>query len=476
MELRPFQRRFIRRALSPEIDTAAISLPRAGGKTFLCAHIVAKALTPSDPSYESGREIVLISGSLQQARFAYKFVKAALEPLGIYRWNSSTTAVGALDKSSGTQLRCLSSNPKTILGLVGTAIAVLDEPGAYEVVGGQDLWDAVLTSQGKPGSRMRILLAGTRAPARPGSWWLALLDRGSVGTTYIQQLKGDLSKWDSWAEIKRVNPLVSVSADFRRKLLEERDEARRDDRAKARFLSYRLNLESTDETSMLLSVPEWRRCEGRALRPGGARPVVGVDLGGGRSWSAATAVFPGGRVESFALTSGIPPIMDQERRDVAPRGTYARLVAEGALLIDRDRHIPRASLMVDEILRRWPGLRFVVCDRFRLHDLLDAFGGRATVVPRVTRWSESAADIRAVRQLALDGNLSVEPRSRALMRIALAAAVVQHDSSGNSRLVKKGSNSTGRDDPAHALTLACGALSRLREATPPVLRIVRRAG
>ena len=80
--------------------------------------------------------------------------------------------------------------------------------------------------------------------------------------------------------------------------------------------------------------------------------------------------------------------------------------------------------MVDEILRRWPGLRFVVCDRFRLHDLLDAFGGRATVVPRVTRWSESAADIRAVRQLALDGSLSVEPRSRALMRIALAAAVV----------------------------------------------------
>ena len=60
-----------------------------------------------------------------------------------------------------------------------------------------------------------------------------------------------------------------------------------------------------------------------------------------------------------------------------------------------------------------PGLRFVVCDRFRLSDLLDAFGGRATVTPRVTRWSEAAADIRAARQLALDGNLSVEPSSRA---------------------------------------------------------------
>ena len=460
MELRPFQRRFIRRALAPGIDTAAISLPRAGGKTFLCARIVAKALTPSDPTYESGREVVLVSGSLQQARFAYKFIKAELEPLGIYRWNSSTTAVGALDKSSGTQLRCLSSNPKTILGLVHTSIAVLDEPGSYETVGGQELWDAVATARGKPGSRMRILLAGTRAPARPGSWWLALLDRGSVGSTYVQQLKGDLAKWDSWSEIRRCNPLVAVSADFRRKLLEERDEARRDDRLKARFLSYRLNLESSDETSMLLSVPEWRRCEGRALGPDSARPVVGADLGGGRSWSAATAVFPGGRVESFALTSGIPAILDQERRDSAPRGSYSRLVAEGALLIDSDRHIPRASLLVTEILRRWPRLRFVVCDRFRLNDLLDAFGGRAVVTPRVTRWSEAAADIRAVRQMALAGGLSVEPRARALMRIALAAAVVQHDSSGNSRLVKKGTNATGRDDPAHAFVLACGALWR----------------
>ena len=287
MELRPFQRRFIRRALAPGIDTAAISLPRAGGKTFLCARIVAKALTPSDPTYESGREVVLVSGSLQQARFAYKFIKAELEPLGIYRWNSSTTAVGALDKSSGTQLRCLSSNPKTILGLVHTSIAVLDEPGSYETVGGQELWDAVATARGKPGSRMRILLAGTRAPARPGSWWLALLDRGSVGSTYVQQLKGDLAKWDSWSEIRRCNPLVAVSADFRRKLLEERDEARRDDRLNARFLSYRLNLESSEA----LLHRSWLRAKsayrgGRGRRADDARGSLrsAQQAGGRRQW------------------------------------------------------------------------------------------------------------------------------------------------------------------------------------------------
>ena len=136
--------------------------------------------------------------------------------------------------------------------------------------------------------------------------------------------------------------------------------------------------------------------------------------------------------------------------------------------MDRDLHIPRASLLVSEILRRWPGLRFVVCDRFRLQ--------RSSRCLRRSGYGDSASnkvelrqrqDIRAVRQLALDGNLSVEPRSRALMRIALAAAVVQHDSSGNSRLIKKWIKLVLSAMTLHMLsTLACGALSRLREATP----------
>ena len=65
----------------------------------------------------------------------------------------------------------------------------LDEPGAFEVTGGEALWDAVVTALGKPGSALRVLLIGTRAPARSG-WWLRLLDGGSRESTYIQELKG----------------------------------------------------------------------------------------------------------------------------------------------------------------------------------------------------------------------------------------------------------------------------------------------
>ena len=206
--------------------------------------------------------------------------------------------MGARDVANGVELRIMSSNPKTAHGLVGVSLCFCDEPSSWETQAGADMWDAILTAQGKPSSNLRVLAVGTRAPSKVGSWWLELLDRGTHGSVYIQQLRGDLSKWDQWSEIKRCNPLTAISPSFRKKLLEERGEARRDDRKKARFLSFRLNRESADETSMLISVPEWRRCEERALGPDSARPVVGVDLGGGRSWSAATAVFPGGRVES----------------------------------------------------------------------------------------------------------------------------------------------------------------------------------
>ena len=47
-----------------------------------------------------------------------------------------------------------------------------------------------------------------------------------------------------------------------------------------------------------------------------------------------------------------------------------------------------------------------------------------------------------------------------MLTASFAAAMVKNDDQGNVRLVKKGTNNTGRDDVAAALVLAAGALSR----------------
>ena len=101
-----------------------------------------------------------------------------------------------------------------------------------------------------------------------------------------------------------------------------------------------------------------------------------------------------------------------------------------------------------------------MCDRFRLGDLQDAIKGAAPIEPRMTRWSESSEDIRALRKMALDGPLVVSQESRSIVSAALARATVLNDDAGNSRLQKHGSNNVARDDVAAALVLVAGAWER----------------
>lgn len=135
-ELRPFQRTFLRRAMAPGIDLGVMSVPRGNGKTSLAAHVVARHLTPGDPYYQRDNEIVLISGSTAQSRFAHKFVRRELEHLGIYRWSSSLTSMGARDTTNGVELRVMSSNPRTAHGLVGVSLCFCDEPVQLGNTGG----------------------------------------------------------------------------------------------------------------------------------------------------------------------------------------------------------------------------------------------------------------------------------------------------------------------------------------------------
>ena len=304
-----------------------------------------------------------------------------------------------------------------------------------------------------------MIYIGTLAPALAG-WWPDLIDAGSEGSTYVQALRGDPDKWDRWPEIRRCNPLMAAFAASRATLLEERDAARKDSRLKARFLSYRMNCPTADEVSVLLTVDEWKRVLARAVPDRRGRPVVGVDCGAGRAWSAAAALWSNGRCESVAVAPGTPSIADQETRDRVARGTYTRLAAAGVLTTDGDRRVPRVTALVDRVLAWRPSS--IVCDRFRLAELQDAVRGRVPVVPRIQRWSDSSEDVRACRRVALDGPLAIAPEARALLSASLAVAKVESDTSGNVRLTKRGTNNQARDDVAAALVLAAGRHTRRR--------------
>ena len=315
-----------------------------------------------------------------------------------------------------------------------------------------------------PAAPLKAIFIGTLAPAVSG-WWHTMIGDGTHGSTYVQALQGDAKKWESWQEIRRVNPLVAVSADFRRKLLEERDAARRDTRLKGRFLSYRLNVPSGDESTMLLTGDDWDAICARPVAPREGRPIVGVDLGGGRAWSAAVALWRTGRVEALAVAPGIPSIDAQEKRDRVPAGTYQALVDLGTLRVAEGLRVQPPAQLVAAAREEWGELEQVICDRFRLAELQDAVDG-CPVVPRVSRWSEAAFDIRSLRKLAKDGPLSCPESSHGLLAASLSVAMVKGDDQGNTRLTKRQSNNEARDDVAAALVLAAGSYARSLEGRP----------
>ena len=468
MKLRPFQREFVAGVLRPGTKRAALSIPRGNGKSWLAGCLGADALSPGGALFEAGAENVLLSGSFDQARYVFRFAKEFLGEAG-YSYLDSTNKLAIRHKKSGTRLLVRSSRAKGAFGIVGARIAIAEEPGAWDAIGGEMMSDALDTSLGKPGTDIKVVYIGTLSPSRSG-WWADLIADGSNGSTFVQALQGDLKKWDQWAEIRRCNPLVEISGEFRKTLLEERDQARRDQRLKARFLSYRLNVPSQDESSTLLTVDDWQRVLKRPVPERAGEPICAVDLGGSRAWSAAVALWQSGRVEAVAVAPGIPSISDQERRDRVPSNTYQRLVDQGTLHVADGLRVPKPAQLVELITQKWGRPSRVVCDRFRLDELADA-QVPCRLESRVTRWSEASYDIRALRKASQDGPFTVAPDSRALLEASLSVAIVRGDDQGSVRLVKRTRNNESRDDVAAALTLAAGAWARA--GSTPALTISR---
>ena len=464
-----FQKTFIARAMAPDVDTAALSIPRGNGKSWLAARILKRELLKRIPHVE----YLLCAKSIEQSRHVYRFIKADLEQQqlkrGRWRFIDSTTRIGiTYEDERGiamTKLRVLSSNAKSAMGIVGCPLIVADEPGTWDAIGGELMYDAIQTAMGKPGSPLRAIYIGTLWPDKSSGWWPDFIYRGSHGSTYVQVLKGHRKRWDEMSEVKRVNPVKWRYT--RKKLLAELAEATRFDRKKAVFCSAYMNLPTRADADVLLSVEDWERMILRDVQPRGTGdPVVGVDIGGRRSWCAATAIWTDTlRVESFAIIGGEFPIEQCEKNDLVARGTYQRLIDNGSLLVAEGKRNVPVGMLVDELFRRWDGVRAIVADRFKFDQLEEDVDWRSPVEARRMRWSEYTSDIGNLDRLAIDGGMTIDPDCRALLAHSVEQAVVEEDDSNNVRLVKRNTR-TQRDDVAVSWVLAAGAVERYPPLTP----------
>ena len=296
------------------VDIAVLSVPRGNGKSWLCGKLIARSLTPGDALHEKGVENILVSASRSQAKIVMDFARAALGEDADVRWRED----GAIHLDSRARVRIISSDSRRALGLgASVRLIVADEPGAWGPTAGLRLWNAVCTSIGK--RRTTLIAIGTLAPAPvtgPASWWPSFVASGSGDGRHVALLQADPDKWTDLDEVLRVNPVSAINPHLRRTLEREHKAALESERAARTFRQFRLNLpgDPVDQQPLVTSA-EWERVVARPVPACDGSPVVGIDLGGSRSWSAACAIWPSGRIESWALAPGVPGLADQERDD-----------------------------------------------------------------------------------------------------------------------------------------------------------------
>ena len=425
---------------------------------------MARSLTPGDPLFEPGVENILVSASRVQAEIVLEFARAKLGGAGAYSWQKG----GGAHVASRTRVRVISSDSRRAMGLgANVRLIVCDEPGAWSPIQGRRLWDAILTSLGKRHSQ--ILVVGTLAPAPltgPASWWPAFVAAGSGKGRHVALLQADPEKWTDFAEVLRVNPVATVNPHLRRTLEREHAAALLSERAARTFRQFRLNLPGDPvESQPLITTAEWSRICARVVPECEGKPLVGVDLGGSRSWSAAAAIWPSGRVESWALAPGVPSLADQEHEDQVPTDTYLELARSGGLSVDAGQHVPHVDRLLARVWSWEPAA--IVCDSYRAADLSQAVGGRVRIIERAKAGAESTSNVQALRSRLLDSSAGVTLESRALLAAAFAQTNLTVETSGETRVTKMRARRS-RDDSAAALLLAAGEMARRR--SPVVLR------
>ena len=469
----PFQRQFVaavcRTESPPEI--AALSLPRGNGKSWLCGGLIARSMTPGDPLFEPGVENILVSSSRNQAGITLEFAHAALGEDG-YRWRAD----GVTHLASRARVRIVSSDARRALGLgANVRLIVADEPGAWSPIQGRRLWDAMVTSLGK--RKTQILIVGTLAPAPcigPASWWPSLVASGSGDGRHVSLLQADPEKWERFDEVLRCNPVAAINPHLRRTLEREHKAALESARAARTFRQFRLNIpgEAVD-SQPLVTTAEWDRVCARPVPEREGKPIIGVDLGGNRSWSASSAVFPNGRIESWALAPGIPSLADQERDDQVAPDSYSELVRSGGLAVAAGRAVPSVEELLSRIWR-WEPLA-IVCDSYRVAEVHKAVQGRVRVIERARSHGEATSNVQALRSLLLDTAAGASEPSRDLLAAAWAQTALVISNDGLTKVTKLDQRRS-RDDAAAALLLAAGELAR--RPTPVPLRgaVISREG
>ncbi|MEM8574197.1 MAG: terminase large subunit [Pseudomonadota bacterium] len=474
LALAPFQKQFVRGALRDGINIACLSVGRGNAKTALSSGIALGALL-GEWDTQPRREILIAARTADQGRIAWNFAAALARSLPedqqralIFR-RSPRLEISYEGDGGSHMLRVLPADGKSSLGSAPNLV-LMDERGHWERDKGDELEHALLSGLGKRGGRALIISTSAPDDAHPFSRWL---DEEQEGVYRQEHRPAPGLPADDVKSLLVANPgaRYGIGSDLEWLKAQARRAIARGGSALTSFRLYNRNERVSAETrDLLLTVDEWLSCETADLPPRQGQVVIGIDLGGSASMTAAALYWPDtGRLEVLGWFPGKPSLLDRGQVDgVGSR--YTEMQDRGELSTLGDQTVPVAPWL-SEVMAHVEGehVAALVGDRFKQAELGEAMDRAGIKVPvnwRGMGFRDGGEDCERFRRACFDGRVKSAPSL--LLRSAFTDAVTLRDPANNLKLAK--ARSMGRIDAAAASVLAVAEGARLTGRTPRDVR------
>ncbi|WP_232295641.1 terminase large subunit domain-containing protein [Pseudorhodobacter aquimaris] len=459
-------------ALSKGVMVGVLSIGRGNAKTALSAGLALGELVGAlEVKPQPKREVIIAARNRDQAKTAFSFVLGFIQGLPeedqakfIIRRGSKLEI--EFEGNGGGLVRVIAADGKSILGGAPT-LAILDERAAWEREKGDNLENAILSGLGKRDGRALIISTSAPDDANTFSRWL---DEPPPGT-YVQEHRPRYGlPADDLESLLEANPGakegIGAAPDWL--VSQARRALARGGSALSSFRNLNRNERvSSEDRSVLVTADEWMNAEVSPddLPPREGACILGVDLGGSRSMSAAAFYWPEtGRLEALGTFPAMPSLADRGAADgVSDR--YTQMHERGELSVMGENTVPPGPWLA-QIVRHLDGAEVacVVGDRFRHAEFSEAMMsaglGRVPFIWRGFGWKDGSEDVERFRRALFDGEVQSVPSL--LLRFAFADAITLIDPAGNHKLAK--ARSLGRIDAAAAAVLAVAQGARMKAA------------
>jgi phage terminase large subunit-like protein len=467
MKLAPYMKSFVRGSLRSSVSIGVLSVARGNAKSAMAAAIAVAELFGKFKD-QPRREILIAASKRDQAEVAWTYCLGLIRSMPDdvqERIKVRYSPKLEIELDGEHKIRAIAADGGGILGTSPTLV-IMDERAAWPEPKGSTLENALLTGALKRAGRTLIISTSAATDAHPFSRWL---DDETEGVYRQEHRAPATSQPDDLKAIKAANPGARYG--IGPKLSDLQTAARRAmSRGGSSLAAYRLlhlNERISDSTNEpLVNLDDWYQVEVETLPKKAGPLVVGLDLGGSASMSAAAFFWPQtGRLETRGWFPSRPGLEDRGARD-GVGGLYRSMKNEGTLDTLGDSTVPVAAWLsaVQAFADGYP-IEAICYDTFKqseIQDGLRAAGINARPVLRRFGPFDGGEDAERFRRAVYDKHIA-SPETY-LMRAALADAVCKRDAQLNPCLDK--GRSTGRIDAVSAAVLAVGEGSRITGRGP----------